>query len=123
MTDPRPPRRPRLGAPAAALAALAALALGACTSDPPTAAEQRDQRVRDRLEVTFAKAQVDCIMDRLDDDTKDALDTTDDLPADSTALTGYSTALAACVTGDEPTTTSTTAATTTTAADTTTTGG
>lgn len=106
----RPPHR-RWARGAAAIGLLAAsLVGGACTSDP-SPAEARDERVRERLEATFSGAQVDCILDAVDAPTREALDATATLAADSDELAAYSEAVNTCVTGA----TTTTAAPTTTA--------
>lgn len=79
--------------------ALASVSMTAvsCTSDPPSPAEQRVERMRDRLEVSFSDRQVDCILEALDADTLEALDQEEALASDSPALRTFSDALAFCV--------------------------
>ncbi|MCB0962364.1 MAG: hypothetical protein KDA98_03545 [Acidimicrobiales bacterium] len=86
---------------AAAVAALALLA--ACTSDPPSPEEEREARIRDRLDETFSRAQVDCIVDQLDEPARTALDGEGALDADSEELAAYSLVLVDCVTVDTDT--------------------
>lgn len=70
--------------------------LAGCTSDPPSPAEQRQDRVQVRIEATFSRSQADCIMKVLDGPTIAALDRTSKLPADSEAMRIYSNAVVAC---------------------------
>ena len=88
---------------ATAIAVAAMLSLGACTSDPPSPEEEREARIRDRLDETFSRAQTDCILDQLDEDARTALDGEGALDADSEELAAYSLVLVDCVTVDTDT--------------------
>lgn len=84
--------------------AAGALLLGACSSEPPDPAEQRRDRVADRLDETFSRQQASCIIDRLDDDTVAALDADDataPLDAESSELLAYTDAVLGCVAGED----------------------
>ena len=84
---------------ALAATVVAAVALAGCGSDPKTPAEQREARVRDRIESSFSRSQATCIMKVLDAPTFAALDRGKALPADSEALRLYSNAVVACAAG------------------------
>ena len=92
-------RHRRRSVPAAALAVLVVLGASGCTSDPKTPAEQREDRVRARIEASFSRSQATCIMKVLDAPTIAALDRDGSLPADSEALRIYSNAVVACAGG------------------------
>ncbi len=92
-----------------ALIVAASFLVSACSGSEPTEAEARRARVEDRLEATFSRAQVDCLLDRLDGPALATLDRARDVDIDSPALASYSEALVSCV-ADPDGTTSTTAA-------------
>lgn len=99
--DQRPgTRRPTRALGALGVAALVAIAsLAGCSSDPKTPAEQREARVRERIEASFSRSQTTCIMKVLDPATIKALDRDATLKADSEALRIYSNAVVACAGG------------------------
>ena len=76
--------------------ALAVATTAACSSEPKAPAEQREDRVRARIEETFSRSQATCIMDVLDAPTIRALDRSGALPADGEAMRIYSNAVIAC---------------------------
>jgi glycogen debranching enzyme len=99
----RPSARAHLASLVAGLA-VGAVLLGSCSSEPPDPAEQRRDRVAERLEETFSRQQASCIVDRLDDDVIAALDAEDataPLDAESSELLAYTDALLACVAGED----------------------
>ena len=96
--------------------AVASGLLGGCGKDEPTAEEMRRDRIGSRLDATFPKAQVTCILDGLDDATMIALDRDGDLAKGSKALSTYTFVVRACAkdsTASATTTTGTKGATTT----------
>lgn len=109
MTTDR--RRRGRALPRLAAVGVALLASAGCASDPPSPAEQRERNVRARLEASFSRAQVTCILDRLEADDLRALDSTGSLEADAAELRAFGDALAVCVADVEldASTTSTTA--------------
>lgn len=93
-----PSRNHRVAVVVASLLAVGSL-LSACTSEPKTPEEQRKERVEARIAESFSRSQTVCIMKVLDDDTIEALDLGEELPADSEALRIYTNALVACAAG------------------------
>jgi hypothetical protein len=87
--------RARVGVLVAAVALSASL--GACASDPPDAEAERTERVLDRLELTFSRAQSNCIIERLEPETMTALDGEEALEPDTVAMLDYTDALSVCV--------------------------
>ena len=80
----------------AALALAVATTAAACSSEPKDPAEQREDRVRARIEETFSRSQATCIMDVLDEPTNRALDRSGALPDDGEAMRIYTNAVVAC---------------------------
>ena len=76
--------------------ALAVATTAACSSEPKAPAEQREDRVRARIEETFSRSQATCIMDVLDEPTIRALDRSGALTADGEAMRIYTNAVVAC---------------------------
>jgi len=109
--------RPGRATRVVAVAMLAAVALVGCTKDQADPAQERRDRLEQRLR-SFSAAESNCILRRLDDATMRALDRTAALTGGSKAQKAYTDAVVACVT--DPTGTTTTAgapaATTTTTA-------
>ncbi len=71
--------------------------LAGCSKPAPSPADQRRDRVQQRLESTFSDAQASCILDRLDPTALKAVDRTTSLAHDTASLAAYSDAVAACV--------------------------
>jgi hypothetical protein len=78
------------------LAATIAVSAAACSSDPKDPAQQREDRVRARVEATFSRSQATCIMEVLDASTISALDKVRAVAADSDAMRIYTNAVVAC---------------------------
>ena len=76
--------------------AVSVLAVAGCASEPTDPAQQREDRVKARIEDSFSRSQADCIMQVLDAPTIKALDRTAALDADSEAMRIYSNAVVAC---------------------------
>lgn len=97
---PVEPHRMRIRTSAVLVLAIAltfaSATLGGCSEDDPTPEELRRDRIESRLDATFPKAQVTCILDGLDDPTMIALDRDADLSEDSEALRTYSFLVRAC---------------------------
>lgn len=90
----------------ALILAVAALSgTSACSGSEPTPAEARRARVEATLEETFSRAQVDCLLQRLDPESLATLDRSQDIDVDSPGLTAYSEALVSCVSDPGGTTT------------------
>ena len=100
-TEPASRRRPGRRSLATALCAtvVAGLLASGCTSDPKTPAEQRHDRVQQRIEASFSRSQAACIMKVLDPATIAAIDRTGALPTHGEPLRIYSNALAICAGG------------------------
>ncbi|MGN6693911.1 MAG: hypothetical protein ACTHN0_07005, partial [Aquihabitans sp.] len=58
------------------LAATVAVSVASCSSEPKDPVQQREDRVRARIEDTFSRSQATCIMKVLDAPTIAALDKT-----------------------------------------------
>lgn len=95
---PAPARRPLVGLALAGILVVGST-LAACSSDPPSPAQQRRDHVERRLEATFSRTQARCILDQLDEPTIRALDRSATLDAGSDELTTYTNAVTACVLG------------------------
>lgn len=81
------------------IAALLAGFVGVACSSPDTdPAQERQERVEERLRSSFSDTQARCIVDRSDPAVIRALDRTADLEPDNELMASYSEAVADCVT-------------------------
>lgn len=103
-------QRPRARRPSRAITASVVtivLAIGsgstvaACSGSETDPAQERLERVEERLRSSFSDTQARCIVERADPAVIRALDRTVDLDPDSELVTAYSDAVAACVTGPD----------------------
>lgn len=94
---------------AVAAAVLVVVLAGACTNSSNNQANQESTRVRTRLEESFSRDQVTCLLDALEPADVKALAATKDLDPKSKLLERYSQSLRTCVIGFQAPVTSTTA--------------
>ena len=92
-----------------AFCVLAVVATAGCSKQTLTQGEKREQRVRERLELSFSEEQVDCMMKQFDSQLIHALDRETGMP-EGQMMTDFTDVARACVLSEGTVTTTTTTA-------------